>query len=44
MFFFYREKLCKIMGEDFTEHEMITISRGFSANCQKEKYNREYIR
>ncbi|KAH1014075.1 hypothetical protein HUJ04_002970 [Dendroctonus ponderosae] len=26
-----REKLCRIMGQDFTEHEMITIARGFSA-------------
>lgn len=32
------------MGEDFTEHEMITIARAFSANCTKEKYDREDIR
>lgn len=32
------------MGEDFTEQEMITIARGFSANCQKERHNRETIR
>lgn len=32
------------MGEDFTEHEMITIARAFSANCTKDKYNREDIR
>lgn len=32
------------MGEDFTEHEMITIARAFSANCTKEKYHREDIR
>ncbi|XP_030748074.1 EF-hand domain-containing family member C2-like [Sitophilus oryzae] len=39
-----RDKLCRVMGDDFTEHEMITIARGFSASCYKEKYNREKIR
>lgn len=32
------------MGQDFTEHEMITISRSFSATCMKKKYDRESIR
>ncbi|KAJ8961102.1 hypothetical protein NQ318_008778 [Aromia moschata] len=39
-----REKLCKIMGPEFTEHEMITISRAFSATCYKDRFNRERIR
>ncbi|KAL1497141.1 hypothetical protein ABEB36_008147 [Hypothenemus hampei] len=39
-----RNMLCKIMGEDFTEHEMITIARGFSASCFNEKYDRQKIR
>lgn len=41
---FHSEKLCRIMGEDFSEHEMITIARAFSATCTKEKYHREDIR
>ncbi|XP_050307096.1 EF-hand domain-containing family member C2-like [Anthonomus grandis grandis] len=39
-----RAKLCKIMGDDFTEHEMITIARAFSASCYKERYDRQKIR
>ncbi|KAF7284998.1 EF-hand domain-containing family member C2-like [Rhynchophorus ferrugineus] len=39
-----RDKLCLIMGDDFTEHEMITIARGFSAACYNVKYDREKIR
>ncbi|XP_060516892.1 EF-hand domain-containing family member C2-like isoform X2 [Cylas formicarius] len=39
-----RNKLCQIMGEDFTEHEMITIARGFSASCYKQRYDRDKIR
>ncbi|CAH1175792.1 unnamed protein product [Phaedon cochleariae] len=39
-----RSKLCKIMGTDFTEHEMVTISRAFSAVCYKERYDRDKIR
>lgn len=41
---FHREKLCKIMGEDFTEHEMITIARGFSASCYNPRFDRAKIR
>lgn len=43
-YYVLRDKLCRIMGKDFTEHEMITISRAFSANCVEEKFNREAIR
>lgn len=39
-----REKLCKIMGQDFTEHEMLTIARGFSASCYNPRYDRMKIR
>lgn len=39
-----RQKLCPIMGEEFTEHEMITISRAFSANCLHDRYDRQTIR
>ncbi|ERL90320.1 hypothetical protein D910_07669 [Dendroctonus ponderosae] len=39
-----REKLCRIMGQDFTEHEMITIARGFSASCYNPRYDRMKIR
>ncbi|CAH0563867.1 unnamed protein product [Brassicogethes aeneus] len=39
-----RSKLCRIMGKDFTEHEMITIARAFSAVCTKERYDREKVR
>ncbi|XP_018325854.1 EF-hand domain-containing family member C2-like [Agrilus planipennis] len=39
-----RDKICKILGKDFTEHEMVTISRAFSANCFKPRYSREDIR
>ncbi|KAF5287565.1 hypothetical protein FQA39_LY15894 [Lamprigera yunnana] len=39
-----REKLCRIMGNDFTEQEMITISRAYSANCVKDRFKREVIR
>ncbi|XP_074032977.1 EF-hand domain containing 1.2 [Leptinotarsa decemlineata] len=39
-----RAKLCELMGQDFTEHEMVTISRAFSAVCYKDKYNRDKIR
>ncbi|KAK9869902.1 hypothetical protein WA026_003622 [Henosepilachna vigintioctopunctata] len=39
-----RNKLCAVMGEDFTEHEMITISRAFSADCTKVRFDRERIR
>lgn len=39
-----RSRLCPIMGDNFTEHEMITISRAFNAECAEEKYNRENIR
>lgn len=39
-----RSKLCPIMGDTFTEQEMITIARAFNATCIKEKYNRDAIR
>ncbi|CAG9766108.1 unnamed protein product [Ceutorhynchus assimilis] len=39
-----RNKLCKIMGEEFTEHEMITIARAFSASCYNPTYDRAKIR
>ncbi|CAH1368316.1 hypothetical protein MTP99_009686 [Tenebrio molitor] len=40
-----REKLIGILGDDFTEHEMITISRAFPADVStEEKYNRLEIR
>ncbi|KAK4880112.1 hypothetical protein RN001_008258 [Aquatica leii] len=39
-----REKLCRVMGKDFTEQEMITIARAYSGNCVKERYDREAIR
>ncbi|XP_031332726.1 EF-hand domain-containing family member C2-like isoform X2 [Photinus pyralis] len=39
-----RNKLCRLMGSDFTEQEMITVSRAFSANCVEEKFNRDAIR
>ncbi|KAJ8965173.1 hypothetical protein NQ314_004316 [Rhamnusium bicolor] len=39
-----RNKLCEIMGDDFTEHEMITISRAFSATCYNERFDRDKIR
>ncbi|XP_019871659.1 EF-hand domain-containing family member C2-like [Aethina tumida] len=39
-----RAQLCKIMGEEFTEHEMITIARAFTAVCTEPRYNREKIR
>ena len=40
-----REKLIGILGDDFTEHEMITISRAFPGDVfDKIKYNREQIR
>ncbi|XP_066140061.1 EF-hand domain-containing family member C2-like [Euwallacea fornicatus] len=37
-------KLCSVMDEDFTEHEMITIAREFSASCCNPKEDREKIR
>lgn len=40
----FRSRLCPIMGDSFSEHEMITISRAFNAECEEEKYNRESIR
>ncbi|KAJ8920607.1 hypothetical protein NQ315_004746 [Exocentrus adspersus] len=40
----FRNKLCQVMGPEFTEHEMITIARAFSANCYKESYDRSKIR
>lgn len=40
----FRSKLCPVMGDDFTEHEMITISRAFNAACTKSKYDRDAIR
>jgi hypothetical protein len=44
-FCFKREKLIGILGDDFTEHEMITISRAFPADVStEEKYNRLEIR
>ncbi|CAH1962004.1 unnamed protein product [Acanthoscelides obtectus] len=39
-----RAKLCRIMGEDFTEHEMVTIARAFNAVCSKERYDKDKIR
>lgn len=39
-----REKLCVIMGDDWTEHEMITLARSFSAVCRTERHSRSYIR
>ncbi|KAG5872507.1 hypothetical protein JTB14_027095 [Gonioctena quinquepunctata] len=39
-----RAKLCALMGPDFTEHEMVTISRAFSAVCYKERYDRDKMR
>ncbi|XP_072389050.1 EF-hand domain-containing family member C2-like isoform X1 [Diabrotica undecimpunctata] len=39
-----RSQLCQIMGPDFTEHDMVTISRAFSAVCYKERYDRDKIR
>lgn len=39
-----RSKLCQVMGPDFTEHEMVTIARKFSAVCYKERFDREKIR
>ncbi|KAF5307016.1 hypothetical protein FQR65_LT18488 [Abscondita terminalis] len=37
-------KLCRIMGKNFTEQEMITISRAYAGNCVKERFDREAIR
>ncbi|XP_056636850.1 EF-hand domain-containing family member C2-like [Diorhabda sublineata] len=39
-----RSQLCQIMGTDFTEHDMVTISRAFSAVCHKERYDRDKVR
>ncbi|XP_065162838.1 EF-hand domain-containing family member C2-like isoform X2 [Atheta coriaria] len=39
-----RNKLCPIMGMDFTEQEMVTIARRFSLSCQKERLNKDAIR
>lgn len=39
-----RSKLCQVMGNEFTEHEMITIARAFSATCYKERFDRSKIR
>ncbi|XP_017782894.1 PREDICTED: EF-hand domain-containing family member C2-like [Nicrophorus vespilloides] len=39
-----RSKLCPIMGENFTEHEMITIARAYSSNCIEERFSRDAIR
>ncbi|KAF5307729.1 hypothetical protein FQR65_LT06600 [Abscondita terminalis] len=39
-----RAKLCRIMGKNFTEQEMITISRAYAGNCVKERFDREAIR
>ncbi|GLV41435.1 EF-hand domain containing 1.1 [Carabus blaptoides fortunei] len=39
-----RNKLCKIMGENWTEHEMITLARHFSAVCKTERHTRSFVR
>ncbi|GJQ82716.1 hypothetical protein Trydic_g19726 [Trypoxylus dichotomus] len=39
-----RSKLCPIMGDSFTEQEMITIARAFNATCVHEKYDKDAIR
>nr|CAI5848578.1 unnamed protein product [Callosobruchus analis] len=39
-----RAKLCRVMGSDFTEHEMVTISRAFNGICYNERYDRDKIR
>lgn len=40
-----RYKLCQIMGtEDWTEHEMITLARAYSAVCKTERHDRNFVR
>lgn len=45
VFLYCRTKLIGILGEDFTEHEMITIARAFPGDVDlSEKFDREKIR
>ncbi|XP_012262352.2 EF-hand domain-containing family member C2-like [Athalia rosae] len=39
-----RGALCKYLGDQITEHEMITLARYYSSHEKKERHTREYIR
>ncbi|XP_024947143.1 EF-hand domain-containing family member C2 isoform X2 [Cephus cinctus] len=39
-----REALCKYLGDNITEQEMITIARHYSSHEKKDFYSREYVR